>query len=89
MVTKSIECDFGSDVKNLTVSRASPNPTASVRVLLRVIESDANPNIEADAVPLITAQLLPSQAIRLARALLNTVGAGSKVGNVETFIFID
>lgn len=69
---KIILCDLGSDAPSLTVSRASPNPTASVRVLLGVNDRDSDDS--ADGAPLITAQLTPSQAINLARNLLEAAG---------------
>lgn len=84
-----IRCKETSDVKNLVVAKGA------FGVALAVVESDANPAVEIDAVPLITAILLPSQAIRLARALLAAAGcipieemAGPR-GNVQTFRFID
>jgi type II secretory pathway component PulM len=76
-MVKLIECKADSDV---------------VAVRVRGLPGEVQVEIQDDpfeALTLITARLLPSQAVRLARALLNTVGAGSKVGNVETFIFID
>lgn len=79
MGKKTIVCDFGSDAPSLTVGRASPNPTASVRVLLGVNDQDADDSAYGE--PLITAQLTPDQAINLARALL--VAAGIDVGRAN------
>lgn len=82
---KLIECKASSDVAYFVASRAQ---AADAIVLVEVMDADSCNT--SDATPLITAQLLPSQAIRLARALLMLAGAqGTIVGNAQTFTFID
>jgi hypothetical protein len=57
-------------------------------VVLGVNDKDSDDS--ADGAPLITARLLPSQAIKLARALLEVAGVTGVVrGNVQTLTFID
>ena len=53
------------------------------RSLVRVFDHDS------EETPLITARLLPSEAIKLARALLDSVDVGVKTGNHTTYTFID
>lgn len=81
---KIVVCLPDSDVKSLTVAAERK----AGAVLLGVNDQDSDDS--ADGQPLITAQLLPSQAIRLARALLAAAGVdGVTRGNVQTFTFID
>jgi hypothetical protein len=85
-----IECKASSDVHYLVVGGGAGTGDPAV-VKLGVADRDS---IE-DGVPLIVAHMLPSQAIRLARALLDHAGVRPthesvcRLGNVQTFKFID
>ena len=64
-----VECKASSDVAYFVV-----DPTHVAQGVVQVEVMDEDSCNSADASPLITAQLLPSQAIKLARALLNAAG---------------
>ena len=83
---KIIECTANSDVKSLVVGGGNPDGL----VLLNVNDEDSDDS--SDGAPLIVALLLPSQAVKLARALLHAAGAtGSRDlnTNVTRYTFID
>jgi hypothetical protein len=83
-MVKLVECKADSDVVAMRVR----DFTGEVQVEIQ--DDERQPDDPFESNTLITAKLLPSQAIRLARALLTAAGASGNVdGNVTRYTFID
>ena len=88
-----VECKASSDVAYFVI-----DPTHVPQGVVQVEVMDADSCNSSDALPLTVAQLLPSQAIKLARALLSAAGyngrevravSHGRVVTAQEFVFID